>query len=121
MKRSGYGRIVNIASIWAHITMAERALYTAAKFGLRGMTMSYAMELARDNILVNVVAPGFTLTDMVRRNYSKAQIAAVEARIPMGRLGAVEEVSRAVLFLASDLNTYITGQSLVVDGGYTIA
>lgn len=121
MKRSGYGRIVNITSIWAHQTMAERALYTSAKFGLRGMTMSFAVELARHGILVNAVAPGFTLTDMVRTNYSAEQIAKLESRIPLGRLGGVEEVSRAVLFLASDLNGYITGQSLVVDGGYTVA
>jgi 3-oxoacyl-[acyl-carrier protein] reductase len=121
MKRGGYGRIVNIASIWAHQTMVERALYTAAKFGLRGMTMSFAVELARHDILVNAVAPGFTLTDMVKANYSDEQIAGLESRIPLGRLGKVEEVSRAVLFLASELNSYITGQSLVVDGGYTIA
>ena len=67
-----------------------------------------------------MVAPGFTLTDMVKRNYTEEQIAAVEARVPLGRLGKVEEVSKAVLFLASGLNSYITGQSLVVDGGYTI-
>lgn len=121
MKKIGYGRIVNIASIWAHQTMPERALYTAAKFGLRGMTMSFAVELARHDILVNAVAPGFTLTDMIRNNYSAEQIARLESRIPMGRLGSVEEVSRAVLFLASDLNGYITGHSLLVDGGYTIA
>jgi 3-oxoacyl-[acyl-carrier protein] reductase len=120
MKRGSYGRIVNIASIWAHISMAERALYTAAKTGLLGLTKTFAIELAQHNILVNVVAPGFTMTDMVRRNYSREQLSAVESRIPMGRLGSVDEVSRAVLFLASDLNSYITGQSLVVDGGYTI-
>ena len=121
MKRGGYGRMVNIASIWAHQTMANRALYTAAKFGLRGMTMSFAVELARYNILVNTVAPGFTLTDMVRTNYTREQIAHVESRIPLGRLADVGDISGAVLFLASGLNRYITGQSLVVDGGYTIA
>lgn len=121
MKREGYGRIVNIASIWAHQTMADRSLYTAAKFGLRGMTMSFAVELAPHNILVNAVSPGFTLTDMVKANYSDEQIEVLESRIPVGRLGVVEDVSRAVLFLCSTLNSYITGQSLVVDGGYTVA
>lgn len=121
MQRGGYGRIVNITSIWAHMTMAGRSIYTATKFGLRGLTLSFALELARANVLVNVVAPGFTLTDMVRRNYSKEQLAELESRIPVGRLATVEDISRAVLFLASDLNSYITGQSLVVDGGYGIA
>lgn len=121
MKRGRYGRIVNVASIWAHMTMANRSLYTAAKFGLRGLTMSFAVELAPHKILVNAVAPGFTLTDMVRLNYTDDQITRLTSRIPLGRLGAVEDVSRAVLFLASDLNTYITGQSLVVDGGYCVA
>ncbi len=120
MKRGGYGRIVNVASIWAHITMAGRSIYTATKFGLRGLTLSYALELARANVLVNVVSPGFTLTDMVQRNYSKEQLAELESSIPMGRLGTVDDISRAVLFLTSDLNSYITGQSLVVDGGYSI-
>ena len=121
MRRGRYGRIVNVSSIWAHRTMAGRSVYTATKFGLRGLTLSFALELARANVLVNVVAPGFTLTDMVRRNYSKEQLAELESRIPVGRLATVEDISRAVLFLASDLNSYITGQSLVVDGGYGIA
>lgn len=120
MKRDSYGRIVNISSIWGHMTMAERSIYTAAKFGLRGMSLGHAVELARFNVLVNVVSPGFTLTDMVRRNYAEAHLQELEARVPMGRLGTVEDVSSPVLFLASRLNTYITGQSLVVDGGYSI-
>ncbi len=121
MKRGDYGRIVNISSIWGHISMAGRSVYAASKFGLRGMSVTYALELARFNVLVNVVSPGFTLTDMVRQNYSEEHLREIAARIPVGRLGNVEDVSRAVLFLASDLNSYITGKSLVVDGGYTVA
>ena len=120
MKRRGYGRIVNIASIWAHVTGPDRAAYTAAKFGLRGVTMSLAIELAPDNILVNVVAPGFTLTDMVKNNYSEEKQRAVAEKIPLGRLAETAEISSAVLYLASSANTYITGQSLVADGGYCI-
>jgi 3-oxoacyl-[acyl-carrier protein] reductase len=120
MRRQGYGRIVNVTSIWAHMTMEERTIYTATKFGLRGMTETLAVELARDNVLVNTVAPGFTLTDMARRSYDDAKLAELAARIPMGRLAEVEDISGAVLFLASDLNTYINGQSLVVDGGYSV-
>ena len=121
MTRQRYGRIVNISSIWGHISMPERSVYTATKFGLRGMTTTYALELARDNVLVNVVSPGFTMTDMVAQNYSEERLQEIRQRIPMGRLAEVEDISRAVLFLASGLNSYITGQSLVVDGGFTIA
>ena len=119
MVRQEYGRIVNISSIWGHITMEERAVYTATKFGLRGMSISHAVELARYNVLVNVVSPGFTLTDMVRKNYSQETLDTLRTQIPAGRLAETTDISSAVLFLASDLNSYITGQTLVVDGGYS--
>ena len=118
MKRHGYGRIVNIASIWGHISWTQRAAYASTKFGLRGLTVASANDLARHNILVNAVSPGFTLTEMVQQNYSDEERRAIEARIPLQRMATTDEISRAVLFLASDLNTYITGQSLIVDGGY---
>ena len=120
MTRQRYGRIVNVSSIWGHITMRERSVYTATKWGLRGVSVSLAAELAHHNVLVNTVSPGFTMTDMVRQNYSADRLREIEARIPMGRLATTEDISRAVLFLASDLNSYVTGQSLVVDGGYSI-
>jgi NAD(P)-dependent dehydrogenase (short-subunit alcohol dehydrogenase family) len=120
MKRTAYGRIVNIASIWGHITMQDRSIYTATKHGLRGLTISYAAELGPFNILVNVVSPGFTLTDMVRKNYTPEHLASLEKRIPMRRLASVEDVSRAVVFLSSSMNSYITGQNIVVDGGYSV-
>lgn len=116
-----YGRIVNITSIWAHISRPGRAMYSATKFGLRGLTTGQAVELAQHNVLVNAVAPGFILTDMARRNYSEEQLQELRKRIPVGRLGEPSDVSAAVLFLASSLNSYITGQSLVVDGGFSIA
>ena len=118
MKRNGYGRIVNIASIWGHISWTQRAAYASTKFGLRGLTVASANDLARHNILVNAVSPGFTLTEMVEQNYSDEERRAIEARIPLQRMATTDEISRVVLFLASDLNTYITGQSLIVDGGY---
>jgi 3-oxoacyl-[acyl-carrier protein] reductase len=120
MKRNSYGRIVNISSIWGHVTMKGRSAYTAAKFGLRGLTLSSAVDLASYNILVNAVSPGFTLTDMVKKNYSAEQLKAVVDRVPLGRAAEPEDISRAVLFLASRLNTFTTGQCLVVDGGYSI-
>ncbi len=120
MKRNNYGRIVNISSIWGHVTMKGRSAYTAAKFGLRGLTLSSAVDLASYGILVNAVSPGFTLTDMVRKNYSAEQLKSVVDRVPLGRAAEPEDISRAVLFLASRLNTFTTGQCLVVDGGYSI-
>ncbi len=120
MKRHGYGRIINISSIWGHIAMPTRSVYAATKFGVRGIALAAAAELAPFNILVNTVSPGFTLTDMVRQNYSKAELKKIAARIPLARLAEPSDISKAVLFLASKLNTYITGQSLLVDGGYSI-
>lgn len=118
--RHGYGRIINISSIWGHIAMPTRSVYAATKFGVRGIALAAAAELAPFNILVNTVSPGFTLTDMVRQNYSKAELKEIAARIPLARLAEPSDISKAVLFLASKLNTYITGQSLLVDGGYSI-
>lgn len=121
MKRRRYGRIVNITSVWAHQSAPEKGAYTAAKFGLRGLTVNSAVELAKDNILVNSVAPGPIMTDMLRNNYTDEQRAVFAKKLPIGRLGETHEVSAAVLFLASPLNGFITGQSLPVDGGFTIA
>lgn len=120
MRRRGEGRIVHIASIWAHTGKSARSTYAATKYALRGLTAVGAVEWAGDGILVNTVSPGFTLTDMLRRNYTAVERAAMCERVPLGRMAEPAEVSRAVLFLASPLNTYITGQSLLVDGGYTV-
>lgn len=118
MKKQGYGRIVNITSVWAHNSIKKRAAYAASKFGLRGFTVGAAMELAEYNILVNDVAPGFTKTDMLVEGYSKEKLQELSERVPLKRLGETSDVANAVLFLASDLNNYITGQSLLVDGGF---
>jgi len=118
MKKNNYGRIVNIASLWAHISMVKRSVYTASKFGLRGLTLSLGNELAPHNILVNAVSPGFILTDLSRQTLSSDERDRISAGIPAGRFGEPEEISRLVLFLASSLNTYIVGQSIVADGGY---
>lgn len=120
MRRNSYGRIVNISSIWGHITMRTRSIYTAAKFGLRGMTVSHAVELGPDGILVNAVAPGFTLTDMVAANYTPEQLEELAGRVPLGRLATPRDMSNTVLYLASEANSYVTGQHIVVDGGFSI-
>lgn len=120
MKRHQYGRIVNISSVWGHMTKPSRSVYTAAKHGVRGVTVGTAVELAPFNVLVNTVCPGFTRTDMFNKNYTAEEQAHAASRVPQKRLAEPREISTAVLFLASKLNTYITGQSLLVDGGYSI-
>lgn len=118
MKKNRYGRIVNISSIFGVISRPKRSIYSASKFGIRGLTVAASNELAQYNILVNAVSPGFVLTDLTRRILTKKEIVELKKRIPRGRLAAPEEISRVVLFLASPLNTYLTGQNIIVDGGY---
>lgn len=120
MKAANYGRIVNIASIWSIITRAGRSIYTSSKFGLDGMTRTLAVELAPYNILVNTVSPGFTLTELTKATNTPEEIKEIADKIPAKRMAQPEEIAKVVLFLASDLNTYITGQNIAVDGGYTI-
>lgn len=113
------GRIVNLSSIWAFVSKEGRCGYTAAKAALRGVTQTLALELAPQNILVNAVAPGFVDTELTRQNNTPEQIAALAVAIPLGRLARTEEVAQLVGFLASERNTYITGQTILIDGGYT--
>jgi 3-oxoacyl-[acyl-carrier protein] reductase len=119
MQNQQYGRIVNIASIWSIVTRRRRSLYTTSKNALVGMTEALAVELAADKVLINAVSPGFTLTELTRRTNSASELSVIEGTIPMGRLAQPEEIANTVAFLCSDLNTYITGQNIVIDGGYT--
>jgi 3-oxoacyl-[acyl-carrier protein] reductase len=120
MKRGGCGGwILNVASIWGVITKPGRSLYSAAKAGLVGMTRALATDLAPDRILVNSISPGFTLTDLTRQSLSDEEIHALSSQIPLGRMAEPEEIARVAAFLCSPQNTYITGQNIVVDGGFT--
>ena len=118
MKAANYGRIVNIASIWSVITKPERSIYTATKFGLAGMTKTLAAELGSSNILVNAVSPGFVETEMTASTLSAQEIQDLSAQVPVKRFAQPEEIAKVVLFLSSDQNTYLTGQNIVVDGGF---
>jgi 3-oxoacyl-[acyl-carrier protein] reductase len=118
MKANGFGRIVNIASIFGVIGKAKRSIYSISKFGLRGLTVSSAIDLAPFNILVNTVSPGFVLTELTQRILSKKEMEKLAKQVPIGRFAQPEEISKAVLFLVSRHNTYITGQNLVIDGGF---
>jgi 3-oxoacyl-[acyl-carrier protein] reductase len=120
MKKRGFGRIVNIASIWSEISKPGRSLYTTSKTGLVGLTRSLAVEHASSNILINAVSPGFTCTELTEESLSTDEIKTLSEQIPVGRFAEPNEIAQTVLFLCSDLNTYITGQNIVVDGGFTL-
>lgn len=115
MKRRS-GRIINVASVVGIVGNPGQANYASSKAGIIGLTKAVAKELASRNVLVNAVAPGFIDTEMTR-HLPEATKNALMAQIPLGRLGDADDVAGVVMFLASDLAGYITGQVFVVDGG----
>jgi NAD(P)-dependent dehydrogenase (short-subunit alcohol dehydrogenase family) len=114
--------VVNVGSIAGEVGIAGRTGYTAAKAGLEGLTRTLAMEWARRNIRVNTVAPGWTRTQMVARGIADGRIdeALLASRIALGRLAEPQEIADVVAFLAGRESSYITGQTITVDGGITI-
>ncbi len=120
MKKQKSGRILNISSIWGVISKSGRNSYAASKTGLIGLTRSAALDLADHNILVNTLCPGFTNTELTSSTLSQEEIESLSEQIPMKRFASVEEMANIALFLCSDLNTYITGQTIIADGGFTI-
>jgi len=121
MKSRRSGRIVNVASIAGTVCKRGAGAYSSSKLGLVGFTRAAAIDLAPFGVLVNAVSPGTTQTEMVERILAEEQKRTFVAGIPMGRFARPQEIANAVVFLASDLNTYITGQNLIVDGGTVIA
>ena len=119
MVRKQWGRIVNISSIWGKISKKHRASYSASKFALDGMTLALAAEHSADGILANCLAPGFIDTELTRRVLGQSGIDELVSQVPIQRLGQTEEVARLVLWLASDENSYVSGQNLALDGGFT--
>jgi 3-oxoacyl-[acyl-carrier protein] reductase len=111
--------IVNISSIWAIVAKEKRLQYAVTKHGINGVTRTLAVELGHNNILVNSVCPGYVLTEMTRKNVAAADKKAIESFIPLKRMAQPSEVAEVVYFLASPQNTYLTGQIITVDGGYT--
>tara|TARA_B100001167_G_C16770173_1_gene306677 strand:+ start:1458 stop:2171 length:714 start_codon:yes stop_codon:yes gene_type:complete len=121
MKEKKWGRIVNIASIWSQKSKEHRASYSASKFGLDGITAALSVELAEYGILANSVSPGFVDTDLTRKILGDVGIKEIQKRIPIKRLGKVEEIAELVCWLASDSNSYLSGQNIVIDGGFVRA
>ena len=120
MKENKFGRIVNIGSVWAVVSKPGRSVYSVSKNGLHGITNTLALELAPYNILVNTVCPGFVMTELTIKNNTPEQIRKLEENIPLGRLAKPEEIADLVYFLGSEQNTYLTGQKIIADGGYTV-
>jgi 3-oxoacyl-[acyl-carrier protein] reductase len=116
MMRNKFGRIVNISSVSGVMGNAGQANYAASKAGLIGLSKTVARELAKKNVTANCIAPGFIDTEMSRK-LPQPVIEAAKQFIPMRRIGSVDDVAKAVAFLASDHAGYITGQVLCVDGG----
>ena len=116
MLRNKFGRIVNITSIVGHLGNLGQSNYAASKAGIIGMSKSLAIEYAKKNITVNCVSPGFIVTDMTTNIAEKVKMFLI-SRIPMGKLGTGEDVSNCVAFLSSESASYITGETLHVNGG----
>jgi 3-oxoacyl-[acyl-carrier protein] reductase len=116
MLKNKYGRVVNITSIVGHTGNLGQSNYAASKAGIIGMSKSLAIEYAKKNITINCVSPGFIVSDMTMNIAEKVKLF-LTSRIPMGKLGTGEDVSNCVAFLSSDQASYITGETIHVNGG----
>jgi 3-oxoacyl-[acyl-carrier protein] reductase len=116
MLKNKFGRVVNITSVVGHTGNVGQSNYAASKSGIIGMSKSLAIEYARKNITVNCVSPGFIVSDMTMNIAEKVKIY-LTSKIPMGKLGTGEDVSSCVAFLSSDQASYVTGETIHVNGG----
>ena len=119
MIKNKYGRILNVSSIFSTISKEKRVIYSATKSGLNGITTGISNDLSKYDILCNSISPGFVKTELTFKNLTKHEIAALESQIPIGRLAEPSDISKTSIYLVSNLNKYITGQNIIVDGGYT--
>tara|TARA_B110001452_G_scaffold265553_1_gene270437 strand:+ start:1857 stop:2591 length:735 start_codon:yes stop_codon:yes gene_type:complete len=120
MLKNKYGRVVNITSVVGHTGNLGQTNYAASKAGIIGMSKSLAIEYAKKNITVNCVSPGFIVSDMTMNIAEKVKLY-LTSRIPMGKLGSGEDVSNCVAFLSSDEASYVTGETIHVNGGMYMA
>ena len=119
MKRQKYGRIVNFASIWCDFSKERRIMYSIAKAGVKGLTTAAAVELSKYGIMVNAVAPGFVNTEMTSQNNTPEQIKAIAETLPIKRMAEPKEIAELVFFLCSKENSFMTGQTIFIDGGFS--
>ena len=120
MYAQGHGRIINITSAADVLVVANLAAYIAAKGGILGLTKTLALEAAEHNVTVNAVSPGAIDTPLNAKAYTPDVRRTYERRIPLGRIGAEDEIADVVVFVASQASRYLTGQEIVVDGGLVI-
>jgi 3-oxoacyl-[acyl-carrier protein] reductase len=120
MQKRKYGRIIAISSSYSTITRTGRSSYSVSKAALEALIRSVGLENAQNNVLANSIVPGFIETSLTLKNNDKSQIEKILERIPMGHMGKPSDVAKLVWFLMSEQNTYITGQSIRVDGGFSI-
>ena len=114
------GKIINISSIFGSISKSKRASYSSSKSGLIGLTKASALDLAKYNILVNSVSPGFIDTKLTRKILGKNLMKKIKNQIPLKKIAKPDEIIPYIIFLSSDNNNYITGQNCVIDGGFVI-
>ena len=112
--------VVIVSSIWGVSARRGRSVYGATKHALAGLVKTLALEYASMNCLINLVSPGFTLTDLTARTNSEEELEEIKSKIPLNRLAQPVEIARIIKFLTSEMNTYLTGQNIVIDGGFTI-
>lgn len=120
MIQRGYGKVINMSSIFGHVALPNQLAYASAKGGVEQMTKVMALEWAKQGVRVNAIAPTYFETEMVKQiRHDKERFAFINDRTPMGRWGQVEEIEGLVIFLASAASDFITGQSILIDGGWT--
>ncbi|MEW9674076.1 SDR family NAD(P)-dependent oxidoreductase [Ammoniphilus sp. 3BR4] len=119
MKENGGGTIINVASILGHVGTPQVLSYTSSKGAVVNMTRALAVEYAKNNIRVNAVCPGYIHTPLLKKNLTEEALKQLVNLHPIGRLGESQEVAKSIVFLASEDASFITGTSLMVDGGYT--
>jgi len=118
MISKGYGRIVNIGSIWINIAKPNRLAYSASKNALHALTKAIAAEYTSQGILANTISPGFIGTDLTYQNNTELELQELVKKVPAKRLGKPEEVAKLVYQMSIE-NTFISGQNIIIDGGYT--
>jgi NAD(P)-dependent dehydrogenase (short-subunit alcohol dehydrogenase family) len=119
MQQQKWGRILNVSSILSLVARERRSGYSMTKAALNALTRSAAVEFGPDGVLVNALCPGYVETALTRQNNTPAEIAALAASIPLNRLAQPDELARVAAFLCSEENSYLTGQMVVIDGGFT--